>query len=127
MNNDLIQLILGVITTLSTGGFFVSSRLRKKERAKFDMEMREMQFNIDEKQRKSVQQVSKDLLDKYQEYIVSPLTSRVTTLEQKFRVYERAFSTIKDCSHSANCPVVDYFLSATKGNNIGNTKNWKRG
>lgn len=90
------------------------------------MELREMQFNIDEKQRKSVQQVSKDLLDKYQEYIVSPLTLRVKTLEEKFRIYERAFSTIKDCGHSANCPVVDYFLSSTKANNIDNEKMGKK-
>lgn len=100
----MIEIILAIITLLSSCGWFVSGRKHRHEVRKAKAEAEQVEFNL------SVQYVQE-----FKKNISEPL-------EEEIRQLRNAIKAVGTCEHRADCPVMDELQSqpSASGNGIHN-------
>lgn len=100
---DWTNVILGLMTLLSTCGWFVAGRKYRQEVESLKADIR--QKNLD---------LGTDFVSKFKDLIASPLETEVMKLRTEVNHLRDAIREINDCPHSGNCPVRDELRKQSK-------------
>ena len=90
------EVILGVMTLLSTCGWFVAGRKYRQEVEGLKADNRQKDMDL-----------SKMYVDEFRNNIAEPLQREVGELRIEVNQLRYALQKIGDCPHSASCPVYD--------------------
>ncbi len=94
------EIILSVITLLSSCGWFLNHRKYRQEVESLKADNRQKDMDL-----------SKMYVDEFRENIAEPLRLEVRDLRNEVDLLRHAIQRINDCPLSADCPVLDELQS----------------
>ena len=110
--------IVTIITTVLTGGGWLTSRhLRKKDDEKHAVELEHARAEADALRQRSELDYTKEILEMYSAHIVQPLKDQIDLTNKRLDVYEIAINQAPTCKLYPNCPVIVRLQKSSKSRN----------
>jgi hypothetical protein len=99
------EIMLGLMTLLSSCAWFVSGRRYKQEIEGLKADNRQKDMDL-----------SKDYVTEWRTYIADPLQREVGELRQEVAELRHAIQRIDACAHRDNCPIIGELQRSANGN-----------
>lgn len=103
---DVTTIVSSILATLSTGGWLMSRRLRKKDDEKHQVELEHARAEADALRQRNELDYTKDILEIYSAHIVQPLKDQIDLTNKRLDLYEYALNEAPTCLLYPACPII---------------------
>lgn len=115
---DWVSILSLAATTLTSGGWIMSKRLRKKDDEKHQIELEHARAEADALRQRSELDYTKEILEMYSAHIVQPLKDQIDNTNKRLDNYEIAINQAPRCKLYPDCPVIVRLQKSGKGDGI---------
>jgi hypothetical protein len=112
---DVPTLVSSILAVLSTGGWLMSHRVRKKEDEKHAVELEHARAESDALRQRTELDYTKEILELYSAHIVQPLKDQIDNTNKRLDNYEIAINQAPRCKLYPDCPVIVRLQKSGKG------------